>query len=530
MLSEIRSDRLNGVVYTPEEVANEIARIGLKALSSDVSRVLEPSAGDGAFLRALLVNGVAEEQITAVDVDGSATDVLKDVYSAVRIVEADFIEYALRTNIGKFDLIIGNPPFIKRVAYKNTFSDKLRELSVATGFASSQMKNAWAAFVVAAAHLLEVNGALALVLPYELITVKYGRTVQLFLLEKGFSVEIFVPDKKAFPELEQDAVILLARRQGIAGGKVQLNRVDKCSKLCASRSATVDVMCGGGADIDVKSVLLDRETVGLLHRLRQEMPSIVDYCGSAPGIVTAANEYFILKDEEVEQWKLRPWARRILKKGSYLPKSPVFGEDDLIRISETEPSYLIDFFRDGSPSLSEAAISYIRGCEEKGLHMRYKCQRRKPWYRIPIVKAGDGLFFKRAHILPRLCVNEAGALVTDTAYQIRMKEKFNIRDLCFSFYNSVTLLFAEIEGRFYGGGVLELTPEEFRGLPVTMLSPSEEEFRDFVEKQFSPRKNPLATVGYSDGKVRRVLGISEDEMTGVRDALMSLRVHRMRHG
>ena len=62
--------------------------------------------------------------------------------------------------------------------------------------------------------------------------------------------------------------------------------------------------------------------------------------------------------------------------------------------------------------------------------------------------------------------------MTDTAYHIRMQDKWNVKDLCFSFYNSLTLLFAEIEGRFYGGGVLELTPEEFRGLPLAMLKPS----------------------------------------------------------
>src|SRR5690606_8037961 len=42
----------------------------------------------------------------------------------------------------------------------------------------------------------------------------------------------------------------------------------------------------------------------------------------------------------------------------------------------------------------------------------------------------------------------------------------NIQDFIFSFYNSLTLAFAELEGRYYGGGVLELTPNEFRILPI----------------------------------------------------------------
>ena len=529
MPSDVQHNRLNGVVYTPDEVAEEVVKVGVQGISLELLRVLEPSVGDGAFLRALLANGVIDKRITAVDVDEEATRGLEDKYSAVTIVKADFIEFALRPDTGKFNLIIGNPPFIKRVAYGKEFGDRVKDLAATTGFPLSDLKNAWAAFVVASVHLLEVGGTMALVLPYELITVKYGRAVQLFLVQKGFSMEIFVPDKRAFPEHEQDAVILLARQDGTTSGEIEVSRVDKCSKLSVTRSATVDVLQGSEAAIDLKAILIDSDTIDLLHRIRKEMATIVDFCGSAPGIVTAANEYFILKDNEVERRGLKPWARRILKKGSYLPKGPVLGEDDLVRISRTEPCNLIDFFGEGSPMLSETAIQYIEACEAAELHRRYKCRRRKPWYRIPIVEPGDGLFFKRAHVIPRLCVNEAGVLVTDTAYHIRMKDEWNVRNLCFSFYNSLTLLFAEIEGRFYGGGVLELTPEEFRGLPLTMLNPSKAEFERFVEEMSTSTKDPMATMGYSDRQLRGALGISEKQMVGVRTALKCLRVHRMRH-
>lgn len=47
-----------------------------------------------------------------------------------------------------------------------------------------------------------------------------------------------------------------------------------------------------------------------------------------------------------------------------------------------------------------------------------------------------------------------------------MKERFDIKSLVFSFYNSLTFVLAELEGRFYGGGVLELTPNEFKELSI----------------------------------------------------------------
>ena len=486
----------------------------------------EPSAGDGAFVRALLSNGVSENKITAVDIDQAAAKKLKMKYSAASIVKSDFIEYCLRADVGKFDVVVGNPPFIKRVAFGKSFADRSKHLSAATGFNVSQIKNAWAAFVIAAAHVLKPEGAIALVLPYELMTVKYGRAVQQFLVENGFSVKIFVSDDKVFPRLDQNAVILLAERRKGANVSVTLNCVKNCGKLTATRTANVGIMGGTGADIDMKSVFLDRQTVDLLHRLRTEMPTIRDYCGSAPGIVTAANAYFILSEDEVKKRDLKPWARSILKKGSYLPRSPVIDEADLAQIVKSEPGFLIDFLGKNAPPLSAAAKKYIEEGLENGIHKRYKCTKRTPWYRIPIIEAGDGLLFKRSHILPRLCVNRAGALATDTAYQVRMKEGFNIEDLCFSFYNSVTLLFAEIYGRFYGGGVLELTPEEFRGLPVIMLKPTKKEFDDFAANLFCPFKNGTENRYFCDRPISNALNLSEQDMSGIRAALTKLRAYR----
>ena len=529
MPNELRCSRLNGTVYTPDKVAKEVARIGIRAVSAKELRVLEPSAGDGAFLRALLANGIAEGCITAVDVNRNATLALENSFDGSAIIEADFIEFSLRPDIGKFDLIVGNPPFIKRVAYGTKFAENIKDLVAESGFPFAEMKNAWAAFVVSASRLLETKGVLALVLPYELITVNYGRAVQLFLVQNGFSIEIFVPDRKAFPELEQDAVIMLACKVGVIHETIRINRVDRCDQIDPSRTATVTVVERNRAAIDIKSIWLNNETIDLLHKLRKEMSTISDYCGSATGVVTAANSYFILKDNEVEQRELGPWARKILKKGSYLSKSPIFQEKDLLHISKTEPCNLIDFFSEGAVALSEAAVQYIGECEAEGVHRRYKCQQRNPWYRIPIVEPGDGLFFKRAHWFPRMCVNEARVLATDTSYQIRMKEEFDIYNLCYSFYNSLTLLFAEIDGRFYGGGVLELTPKEFRGLPLKMLKATKGEFKKFSDQLFTHTDGQIAAGGLSDNQVCSELRLSQEQMAGIKLSLSKLRQHRMRH-
>lgn len=530
MQNNVEKMRLNGAVYTPPEVADEVVKVGVDYCSGKTLRVLEPSAGDGAFLRALVSAGIEEENITAVDIDDEAICQLRSQYRNATVIGSDFLEYVLDRSGDEFDLVIGNPPFIKRVGYSVAFKGRLEKLSQLTGFPLAEFKNSWAAFVVGAVGLVGQNGVLALVLPYELITVKYGRCIQEYLVRNGFVVDIIVSEKKAFSSIDQDAVIILAKRTKEGNEELRINKVLKLSRIEPIRSAIVDKLNSEKAAIDLKSVLFDTETASLLCKLRTQLKTIKDYCDSSPGIVTAANDYFILRANETERLELKPWARRILKKGSYLPNSPVFGEEDFLTISVSEPCELIDFYWASAPALSEAARKYIERGEEMELHKRYKCRYRRPWYRIPIVSASQGLFFKRSHIFPRFCVNKARVLVTDTAYQVTVKEGYDIRDMCFSFYNSITLLFAEIDGRFYGGGVLELTPSEFRGLPLYFLRTTNEEFANF-EKTF-PNSRVFETENFTscDQRLCYELKLSDGEMSGIKKALKNVREHRLRHG
>ena len=68
--------------------------------------------------------------------------------------------------------------------------------------------------------------------------------------------------------------------------------------------------------------------------------------------------------------------------------------------------------------------------------------------------------------MPRLILNRLSAYTTDTAYRITPSAGIDAETLVACFLNSVTALSAELEGRFYGGGVLELVPSEIERLIV----------------------------------------------------------------
>jgi adenine-specific DNA-methyltransferase len=92
----------------------------------------------------------------------------------------------------------------------------------------------------------------------------------------------------------------------------------------------------------------------------------------------------------------------------------------------------------------------------------------------------------------------------------------------------LTLLFAEIEGRYYGGGVLELTPSEFKKIPLPYNSISEIEFKQFT-KSFENKENINEILNQNDFRIlNSVLGLNLVEINKVKEIREKLIVKRMR--
>jgi hypothetical protein len=102
---------------------------------------------------------------------------------------------------------------------------------------------------------------------------------------------------------------------------------------------------------------------------------------------------------------------------------------------------------------------YIEEGERKEFHTGYKCSIREPWYLVPSVWVPDGFAFRQIYDFPRMVLNASGATSTDTIHRMRSKGAKPERVIA-NTYTWLTAASAEIEGRSYGGGVLELEPTE----------------------------------------------------------------------
>jgi hypothetical protein len=134
---------------------------------------------------------------------------------------------------------------------------------------------------------------------------------------------------------------------------------------------------------------------------------------------------------------------------------------------------------------------------------------------------------KRSHDFPRLVFNKVQAYTTDTTYRVRLK-KFNEATMVGSFVNSLTALSAEVEGRHYGGGVLELVPSEIRKLLVPIQKFDQKELyklNSFIQNGVSAEE----LFAQQDKKVLVPLGFDKKETTMLLEAWSRLRFRRQRH-
>lgn len=538
-LSDWRSSvRHTGAVYTPVEVATSIVERCCSLLGARNLKVLEPSVGDGAFLSALTSVKAGSKKITAIDIDDRVICELRHRYhnqsDEFDFIEGDFVRYAtcFGSNVSdskKFNLIVGNPPFIRQHNFSAEIKDSLEQFATAFDYPRQRLKNTWPAFLIASSKLVSDDGIVALVLPYELLTVDYGQKALNAIQTEFERVDILVSKQKAFREIDQDAIILIAQKKTSQNAGLFVTKVSNFKKLTDRGARKIKFQSGAQGGIELNSYLLPAKSVKMLKRTQLKTLPVSHYLTSAPGVVSAANDFFIRTKADIASLGLSEYAKPILKKGSFASWNPVFTTADFDALADQEPCFLLHF--DGEKQdLSPAAAKYITQGEERQLDQRYKCRNRANWYQVPLVEPEQAFLFKRSHSHPRVLLNEAGARTTDTAYGLRLKEGYSARGFCFSFYTSMTLLFAEMNGRFYGGGVLELSPNEFRALPLIYHEPTDAEFQEFLDVHQSARGKIEPILDFGDKWLTSSGYVLSEDLVTTRSAWATIRSHRMRHG
>jgi len=525
-----------GSYYTPDYLSDFIvSRISMQLTDGDCISIFEPSVGDGSFLNALsqsnILNLYNSVQITALDINeaelNKAENSISNLDCSKSFVHSDFLSYIKEVN-RKYNLIIGNPPYIKKNLLDEVQITICQEIHREAELSNNSIKNIWTAFLVKSIQLLEDNGILAFVLPSELLQVKFAEELREYIQCQFQRVEIYTFSDLLFECKGQDTIILLGFKQSNNAGVFYANIENK-----EQLNTSINLM---KKDILVKSTvkwthhILDSEELSFLDKLQGQLKPISFYCDSKPGIVTAANNFFIVDINTEEKYDLSAYTQPIIQKGFFVNGSVVFDNEDYNQLlSEGKPARILCFKDEDKNTINKQVRDYLKLGKDKDIPERYKCQIRKNWFVIPNISTpSDGFFFKRCHHYPKLLKNEANVLVTDSAYKVNMNEGYDINYFIYSFYNSLTLAFAELDGRYYGGGVLELTPMEFKNLPIPMSSITENGFQEFTT-QFEQKSQIEDILNNNDYSIlNSSIGLATEDIRKIQTIRRKLIRKRMR--
>lgn len=108
-------DRSTDCFVTPPEIAAQMVEV---LDPSPGERILEPSAGTGNLVAALLDAGHEPGNVVAVEMALSLADALRKRLDGVTVETADFLEWSAEAS-ERFAGVLMNPPFSKRRAPKH---------------------------------------------------------------------------------------------------------------------------------------------------------------------------------------------------------------------------------------------------------------------------------------------------------------------------------------------------------------------------------------------------------------------------
>ncbi|MCC7107492.1 MAG: N-6 DNA methylase, partial [Chloroflexi bacterium] len=464
--SASRKKRL-GAYYTPPRIVEFLAHW---AICRPQARVLEPSCGEAAFLSSLasrlieLDGQVAPNQLVGYELDSDAARVASQAVPSATVTHGDF--FGEDPPQQKFDAVVGNPPYVRY----HYFFGEARELGLkrarAAGVSLSRLTSSWAPFVVHASTFLTSGGRLALVLPAELLGTDYAGPVREFLLARFRSVDIITFESRVFPGAMVDAILLLAEGQG--PGTLRIHRLPDARALEGFLPSGAGVVLAG----KWVSNLLDEQVIRTLASVTDIMTPLGDLATVDIGIVTGANDFFVLSDDDVRAHRLR---RPDLKKAvARTHQMPGYAFTDLDWELERRAGAPVWLF---SPkNLTSSVKRYIEFGETRGFNSTYKCGIRKEWWRLKCPDPPDLFLSYMSNIAPRLIVNTAQVVSTNLIHNVRLKlgEDCQVDPelLALAWMNSATLLSCETMGRAYGGGVLKLETREAERVPVPSLDVS----------------------------------------------------------
>ncbi|MBF4601899.1 N-6 DNA methylase [Frigoribacterium sp. VKM Ac-1396] len=459
------AQRARGAYYTPQDAAHFLASWALRG--SDET-FLEPSFGDGSFIRAVAdvahLRGTRPPTWVAAELDPESARavVQQGLLSEQELRLGDF----LGIDPEPVDAVIANPPYVRlRHLPESSRALALARTAEAMGESMHPSGSIWMPFVTHMLSFLRSGGRAGLVLPLDFTYVAYARPLWGYLAQNFDALRVIRTRQRIFSDINQDVMVLLADGFGGATKHLEYEAYETAEALAGQarpkggRIRLADLSSGERA---FQIALLPNGLADLLAEVSPRTRIASDLMTFRIGYIAGDKTYFHPAPDVVEKYTLPSSSlhpavinsRRLRGRG--------------LRTMEMDPG-AADRLWVPSEHLSEGELQYVKAGAERGVSQGYKAQMRKPWYRVPGVKAPDvilSVFSER----PLLLINDARWLASNSLLCGYVKEGA-AEQFVAAWYSPLTLLSIGLQVHSLGGGVMVMVPNEASRIQMPRVGP-----------------------------------------------------------
>ncbi len=193
---EVSEDKLRGGFYSPDVLVDLcISRSAALLAGRTDLRVLEPSAGDGAFLRGLERSSLVRhlKDIEAVEVLEGEAQKARHTLGALglpgRVVHENVLRWARIPSPG-FDLVLANPPYVRFQFISDEDKQRAKTISAQLGAIGSSVSNLWIPVFLLSLAKLRDGGVFSVILPTEFLTGISANAVRNWLVANTIDLTI----------------------------------------------------------------------------------------------------------------------------------------------------------------------------------------------------------------------------------------------------------------------------------------------------------------------------------------------------
>lgn len=532
-----------GAYYTDGRVA---AYLAAWATRHAADKVLDPSFGGGVFLEAAAaaLNGhgaIDGRNIYGVELDPSVHKAVSreliDQYAMApnHLLLADFFAVS-PASLPRFDVILGNPPFIRYQSFTDAVREQALARASAQGVELSRLSSSWAPFLVHASGMLKKGGRLGLVLPAELLHAVYARPVLELLRSRFRLVNLITFRMPLFPDLSQDTLLLQAEGYKEDAEEFTLTEVHSLEDLPAGAALPTS-----RRSLNIGEIARGKERMATAY-LREPAKGLYAELGSAShtqrlgdlvsisiGYVSGANRFFHMSPTEAEE--------RGLPRSSLAPSvfrgralsAPMFTLEDWSAATRLgNAGFLLKV--DPQAQLDGALKQYVLGGERNEVNKGYKCRTRTPWYSVPGAIVPDGFITYMSGAAPSFALNSANTTASNTllAVSFRQPSKEVFASVAVGWSTALTRLSVEIEGHAMGGGMLKLEPREAQRVLVPRPGAGTHEHLEEIDALVRKGQRLAADELADELLLRGRMGLTTQEIQHLNNAALSLRDRRHR--